>query len=98
MSAPACFIASSLARGAKTPEISPARFAVFGGGNVKLFRHRLTPPSTLVFAISMLLAMVTVASMFFAAPVVGHYFRHHALWIMTGAYALLAAGVLLDNF
>lgn len=63
-----------------------------------LFRHRLTPPSNLVFTISMILAVVTVASIFFAVPVVGHYFRHHAFWLMTGAYALLAAGVLLDNF
>jgi hypothetical protein len=66
--------------------------------NVGLFRHRLTPPSNLVFVISMILAVVTVASMFFHLPVVGHYFHHHAFWIMTAAYALLAAGVLLDHF
>ena len=60
--------------------------------------NRLKPPSNLVFTASMILAVVTVASIFFAVPVVGHYCRVHAFWIMTGAYALLAAGVLLDNF
>lgn len=61
-------------------------------------RSRLTPPSNAVFAVSLLLAVLAVASMFFHVPVVGVYFRHHAFWIMTGAYALLAAGVLLHNF
>lgn len=66
---------------------------------MRLFRHRrLTPPSNLVFTISMILALLTVACVFFVVPAVGHYFRAHAFWIMTGAYALLAAGVLLDNF
>jgi hypothetical protein len=61
-------------------------------------RSRLTPPSNAVFAISLLLAVLAVASMFFHVPVVGPYVRHHGFWIMTGAYALLAAGVLLHNF
>lgn len=61
-------------------------------------RSRLTPPSNAVFAVSLLLAVLAVASMFFHVPVVGVYFRHHGFWIMTGAYALLAAGVLLHNF
>lgn len=64
-----------------------------------LFRNRrLTPPSNLVFIVSLVLAVVAVASVFFHVPVVGHYFRQHGFWIMTGAYALLAAGVLLHNF
>ncbi len=70
-----------------------------GGRDVRLFRsRRLTPPSTLVFAISLILAVLAVASVFFHVPVVGHYFRVHGFWIMTGAYALLAAGVILHNF
>lgn len=61
-------------------------------------RRRLTPPSNLVFVVSLVLAVVAVASVFFAVPFVGHYFRVHGFWIMTGAYALLAAGVILHNF
>jgi hypothetical protein len=63
-----------------------------------LHRRRLTPPSNVVFVVSLVLAVLAVASMFFHVPVVGPYFRHHGFWIMTGAYALLAAGVLLHNF
>ncbi len=64
-----------------------------------LFRRtRLTPPSNIVFVISLILAVVAVAAVFFHVPVVGTYFRQHGFWIMTGAYGLLAAGVLLHNF
>lgn len=59
-------------------------------------RHRrLMPPSNLVFIISLALAVLAVASVFFSIPVIGHYLRFHRFWVVTGAYALLAAGVIL---
>lgn len=66
---------------------------------MRLFRHhRLTPPSNLVFVISLFLAVLAVVCVFFRVPEIGHYVRAHAFWIMTAAYALLAAGVLLRGF
>jgi hypothetical protein len=58
-------------------------------------RHRLTPPSNLVFLISLVLAVVAVVSEFFKIPSIGPWVHEHKFWIMTAAYALLAAGVLL---
>jgi hypothetical protein len=64
-----------------------------------MFRYRrLTPPSQLVFIVSLVLAVLAVASVFFSIPVAEHYLRLHRFWVLTGAYALLAAGVLLRRF
>jgi hypothetical protein len=58
-------------------------------------RHRLTPPSNLVFFISLVLAVLAVVSEFFKIPSIGPWVGTHRFWIVTAAYALLAAGVLL---
>ena len=59
-------------------------------------RHgRLMPPTTRVFVISLILTVLAVGSVFFSVPIVGHYLRAHRFWIVTGAYALLAGGVIL---
>jgi len=61
-------------------------------------RHRLTPPSTIVFLISLVLAVLAVVSHFFHIPSIGRQVEAHRFWIMTAAYVLLAAGVLLRRF
>jgi hypothetical protein len=61
-------------------------------------RHRLTPPSNIVFLISLILAVLAVVSYFFHIPSIGREVEGHRFWIMTAAYALLAAGVLLRRF
>ncbi len=61
-------------------------------------RSRLTPPSSLVFVISLVLAVLAVASVFVSIPGIGHYVNAHRFWLMTGAYALLAVGVLTRKF
>lgn len=58
-------------------------------------RHRLTPPSNLVFLVSLVLAVLAVVSEFVKIPSIGPYIAAHKFWIMTAAYALLTAGVLL---
>lgn len=57
--------------------------------------NRLTPPSTLIFLVSLILAVLAVVSVFFAIPTIGHYVAVHRFWIVTAAYAILAAGVLM---
>jgi len=59
-------------------------------------RRRLSPPSWRAFALSLVLALLAVASLFFAIPVIGHYVNAHRFWFMTGAYVFLAASVLRD--
>ncbi|MGO9134972.1 MAG: hypothetical protein ACLP8A_13135 [Methylovirgula sp.] len=64
-----------------------------------MFGHRrLTPPSNVVFVISLILAVLAVVSVFFHIPSIGSYVAGHRFWIMTAAYALLAAGVILRKF
>ena len=59
-------------------------------------RHgQLTPPTYRVFIISLVLALLAVASIFFSIPFIGHYLHAHRFWVLTGAYALLAGGVIL---
>lgn len=60
--------------------------------------RRLTPPSNIVFVISLILAALAVVSVYFHIPRIGHYVAAHRFWIVTAAYALLAAGVILRNF
>ncbi|TAL78578.1 MAG: hypothetical protein EPN75_10710 [Beijerinckiaceae bacterium] len=58
-------------------------------------KRRLKPPSTLVFLVSLILAALAVASIFYPIPTIGHFFRQHGFWVLAVSYALLAAGVLL---
>ena len=56
---------------------------------------RLMPPTYRVFIISLVLTVLAVASVFFSVPLIGHYVHAHRFWIVTGAYALLAGGIIL---
>lgn len=61
-------------------------------------RRRLTPPTFPVFLISLILAVLAVASMYTNIPVVGHYFAGpHRFWAMAIAYAILFIGVVFDG-
>lgn len=60
-------------------------------------RFRLTPPSRLIFFISLILAGAALASLYTHVPVVGHYVSTHRFWVMTAAYAALLAGVIFEG-
>jgi hypothetical protein len=54
-------------------------------------RFRLTPPGAPIFFISLILAVLAVASLYTHVPAVGHYVTAHRFWVMTAAYASLRA-------
>jgi hypothetical protein len=58
---------------------------------------RLTPPGTVIFFISLILAAVAVATVNMHVPIIGHYIAAHRFWVMTSAYALLLAGVIFEG-
>jgi hypothetical protein len=58
---------------------------------------RLTPPGTLIFFISLILAAAAVATVYMHVPVVGHYVATHRFWVMTAAYAVLLTGVIFEG-
>jgi hypothetical protein len=58
---------------------------------------RLTPPGTLIFFISLILAAVAVATVYMHVPIVGHYVATHRFWVMTVAYSVLLAGVVFEG-
>jgi len=60
-------------------------------------RFRLTPPSFGVFLLSLLLAGVAVATLYFRVPIVGHYVSAHRFWVLAVAYAILLAGVVFQG-
>jgi len=54
-------------------------------------RFKLTPPGAPIFFISLILAVLAVASLYTHVPAVGHYVAAHRFWVMTAAYAALLA-------
>jgi len=60
-------------------------------------RRRLTPPTFPVFLISLILAILAVASANVNIPVIGHYVLAHRFWVMAAAYAILLIGVIFDG-
>jgi hypothetical protein len=60
-------------------------------------RKRLTPPTFPVFIISLILAVLAVASLYTNVPVIGHYIVAHRFWVMAAAYAILFIGVVFDG-
>jgi lysylphosphatidylglycerol synthetase-like protein (DUF2156 family) len=60
-------------------------------------RRRLTPPTFPVFIISLILAILAIASLYTNVPVVGHYLVPHRFWVMTAAYVVLFIGVVFTG-
>ncbi|QBR71692.1 hypothetical protein CU048_10840 [Beijerinckiaceae bacterium] len=60
-------------------------------------RFNLTPPTLLVFLVSLVLAVLAVASLYTHIPVVGHYVAVHRFWVLGAAYGVLLAGVLFEG-
>ena len=58
---------------------------------------RLTPPGTLIFFVSLILAAVAVATIYMHVPLVGHYVAAHRFWVMAAAYTVLLAGVIFEG-
>ena len=58
----------------------------------------LTAPRLLTFAASLVLAALAVASLYMRIPTIGHTVVAHRTWILVGAYALLAVGVVSKSF
>jgi hypothetical protein len=60
-------------------------------------RFRLTPPGTLTFSISLILAVLAVTTLYTHVPWVGHFVGAHRFWVMAAAYMTLLAGVIFDS-
>jgi len=60
-------------------------------------RLKLTPPGFPIFLLSLILALVAIATLYTHVPFVGHYVSTHRFWVLAAAYAALAAGVLFEG-
>jgi len=60
-------------------------------------RTRLTPPTFPVFLISLVLALLAIASLYTTIPGIGHFVSGHRFWIMAAAYGVLFLGVVMDG-
>jgi hypothetical protein len=55
---------------------------------------RLTPPGTLIFLISLVLAGAALIAPHMHVPMAGHFVAKHQFAVMAAAYAALLAGVI----
>ncbi len=60
-------------------------------------RRRLTPPTFPVFIVSLILAVLAIASLYLHIPFAGHYIVPHRFWVLAAAYAILLIGVVFDG-
>lgn len=60
-------------------------------------RFRLSPPGLPVFLLSLILAGLAVATLYWRVPVVGHYVAAHRFWVLAAAYAALFLGVVMQG-
>jgi len=60
-------------------------------------RPRLTPPTFPVFLISLVLAVLAIASLYTTIPGIGHFVAKHRFWMMAAAYGVLFLGVVMDG-
>lgn len=60
---------------------------------------RLTPPTIPVFLIALVLAVLSVGSLYTHVPAIHGYIAagHHRYWMMVAAFAILAAGVIFPG-
>lgn len=59
---------------------------------------RLSPPRMLTFIVSLVLAVLAVASLYVHVPAISAFVTAHRFWILVAAYVILALGVLLRDF
>jgi hypothetical protein len=60
-------------------------------------RFKLTPPTVPIFLVSLILAILAVASLYTHIPIVGHFVSVHRFWVLTAAYGTLLAGVIFEG-
>ncbi len=60
-------------------------------------RFRLSPPGWPVLLVSLLLAGLAIATLYFKVPWVGVYVKNHRFWVLVAAYAILLMGVVLEG-
>ena len=60
-------------------------------------RFRLTPPTFPVFLVSLVLAILAVATLYTRVPFVGHYVSTHRFWVLAAGYLVLLLGVVLEG-
>lgn len=58
---------------------------------------QLTAPRILTFLISLIIALIAVASLYTRLPTIGAWVNGHRFWMMVAAYVILALGVALRN-
>ena len=58
---------------------------------------RLSPPGLPVFLVSLILAVLAIATFYTHVPVVDHYVRSHRFWVLAAAYAALLLGVVVEG-
>lgn len=60
-------------------------------------RFKLSPPGVPVFLVSLTLAGLALATLYWRVPVVGHYVSSHRFWVLATAYLMLILGVTVDG-
>ncbi len=60
-------------------------------------RFRLSPPGFPIFLLSMSLAALAIATLYWRVPVVGHYVSAHRFWVLGAAYVALFLGVIVEG-
>ena len=58
---------------------------------------RLTPPTIPVFLIAIVLAILSVASLYTHIPGIHVFVAGHRYWMMVAAFAVMTAGVVLKG-
>jgi hypothetical protein len=57
---------------------------------------RLTPPTIPIFLLSVILAVLSIGSLYTHVPVIGTYIAagHHRYWMLVVAFVIMTAGVI----
>ncbi len=60
---------------------------------------RLTPPTIPVFLLAVVLALLSVGSMYTHVPAIGGYIAagHHRYWMMVVAFVIMTVGVVFSG-
>ena len=56
---------------------------------------QLTAPRILTFILSLVVALLAIASLYTRLPTIGAWVSGHRFWMMVAAYVILALGVVL---